>query len=247
MIICDIFRVHSKDNNFKLCIRFFAEHKPVLPNSIKSHDRIMSPGNGEQRQQHVTHGLSPNSDVNNNYFTFSPRISSPSTCSTSSISIASEDRGSPRVSHTSPRENHVSQRENHVSPREDHASPRSEISPRESENPEFYKPPEKPYQCGHCSSSFAQPSELSAHVVTHTNDRPFKCGFCGRAFAGASTLYNHMRTHTGNRAFLCQKCGCTLDTATQLSRHMRTPGECPQMIIVSTEAVPAYTSTMTRG
>ena len=173
-------------------------------------------------------------------------MSSPSTCSTSSISIAGNEHGSPRENRISPRGNQESPREHQVSPRENHVSPRGEISPRDNENPDFCKPPEKPYQCGHCSSSFAQPSELSAHVVTHTNDRPFKCGFCGRSFAGASTLYNHMRTHTGNRAFLCNKCGRTLDTATQLSRHMRTPGECPQEINTS-EVVPPYSSTMTRG
>lgn len=37
----------------------------------------------------------------------------------------------------------------------------------------------RPYQCGHCSQSFSQPSELRNHVVTHSSDRPFKCGYCG--------------------------------------------------------------------
>ncbi|PWA24177.1 hypothetical protein CCH79_00016230 [Gambusia affinis] len=59
----------------------------------------------------------------------------------------------------------------------------------------------QPYQCGHCSQSFSQPSELRNHVVTHSSDRPFKCGYCGRAFAGATTLNNHIRTHTGEKPF----------------------------------------------
>ncbi|KAL0187463.1 hypothetical protein M9458_019133, partial [Cirrhinus mrigala] len=59
----------------------------------------------------------------------------------------------------------------------------------------------RPYQCGHCSQSFSQPSELRNHVVTHSSDRPFKCGYCGRAFAGATTLNNHIRTHTGEKPF----------------------------------------------
>lgn len=64
-----------------------------------------------------------------------------------------------------------------------------------------FSPPLRPYQCGHCSQSFSQPSELRNHVVTHSSDRPFKCGYCGRAFAGATTLNNHIRTHTGEKPF----------------------------------------------
>ncbi|KAK0134234.1 putative histone-lysine N-methyltransferase PRDM6 [Merluccius polli] len=83
-----------------------------------------------------------------------------------------------------------------------------------------------PYQCGHCSQSFSQPSELRNHVVTHSSDRPFKCGYCGRAFAGATTLNNHIRTHTGEKPFKCERCDRSFTQATQLSRHQRMPNEC---------------------
>ncbi|XP_012666931.1 putative histone-lysine N-methyltransferase PRDM6 [Otolemur garnettii] len=84
----------------------------------------------------------------------------------------------------------------------------------------------RPYQCGHCSQSFSQPSELRNHVVTHSSDRPFKCGYCGRAFAGATTLNNHIRTHTGEKPFKCERCERSFTQATQLSRHQRMPNEC---------------------
>lgn len=220
----------------KVSVRFFVEHKPALTNGIMTHDHIMLPGN-DQRQQHATYGPSPTPDVNSNYFTFSPSVTSSSTASVSAVTT--EDRLLARVDHASPRADHASPHENHKSPRENNISPRIEINPGGNH---VSPRPERPYQCGHCSSSFSLPSELSAHVVTHTNERPFKCGFCGRSFAGANTLYNHMRMHTGNRAFLCNKCGCTLDTASQLSRHMRTPGECPNGENVTREVVPPYCS-----
>ncbi|KAJ6669712.1 hypothetical protein lerEdw1_000261 [Lerista edwardsae] len=118
-----------------------------------------------------------------------------------------------------------------------------------------------PYQCGHCSQSFSQPSELRNHVVTHSSDRPFKCGYCGRAFAGATTLNNHIRTHTGEKPFKqdktkpnntprssspvsifslafsrCERCERSFTQATQLSRHQRMPNEC-KPITESTESI----------
>ncbi|KAF4787601.1 PR/SET domain 6 [Turdus rufiventris] len=94
----------------------------------------------------------------------------------------------------------------------------------------------RPYQCGHCSQSFSQPSELRNHVVTHSSDRPFKCGYCGRAFAGATTLNNHIRTHTGEKPFKCERCERSFTQATQLSRHQRMPNEC-KPITESTESI----------
>uniref|UniRef100_A0A3B5MMP3 Putative histone-lysine N-methyltransferase PRDM6 n=1 Tax=Xiphophorus couchianus TaxID=32473 RepID=A0A3B5MMP3_9TELE len=96
--------------------------------------------------------------------------------------------------------------------------------------------PSRPYQCGHCSQSFSQPSELRNHVVTHSSDRPFKCGYCGRAFAGATTLNNHIRTHTGEKPFKCERCDRSFTQATQLSRHQRLPNEC-KPVNDSTESI----------
>lgn len=86
--------------------------------------------------------------------------------------------------------------------------------------------PDRPYQCGHCPSSFPGPAELREHAVIHINEKPFKCGFCGRSFAGATTLNNHIRTHTGEKPFKCDKCHKTFSQSTQLSRHQKCPEEC---------------------
>lgn len=90
-------------------------------------------------------------------------------------------------------------------------------------------PPNKPYQCGHCSETFVRSEDLRGHVGNHINDKPFRCGYCSRSFAGATTLNNHIRTHTGEKPFLCDKCGKTFTQASQLQRHERNPGECARL------------------
>lgn len=179
-----------------------SECKPTLPPMY---------GLSSDKSNQIRHQVSHYSDMNGKGFSFSSRLSSSSYTSVSPSFEALPHEGN-SVGYT----NRLVGRPNNLSPSDSIVKGNPATS-------------EKPYQCGHCSSSFALPSELSSHVVTHANDKPFKCGICSRSFGGANTLYNHMRTHTGNRAFLCSKCGRTFETATQLSRHVRTPGECPMV------------------
>ncbi|KAF5331476.1 hypothetical protein D9758_015497 [Tetrapyrgos nigripes] len=47
-----------------------------------------------------------------------------------------------------------------------------------------------------CGKSFAITGALTIHKRTHNGHKPFKCTFCERAFAESSNLSKHLRTHT---------------------------------------------------
>ena len=39
------------------------------------------------------------------------------------------------------------------------------------------------FQCGYCDKSFATPSKVKRHILTHTGEKPFVCQFCQRGFS----------------------------------------------------------------
>ncbi|XP_068177504.1 uncharacterized protein si:ch73-109d9.3 isoform X2 [Antennarius striatus] len=76
-------------------------------------------------------------------------------------------------------------------------------------------------RCGQCGRCFPHPSNLKAHLQTHTGERPFCCSLCGRSFTKLSNLKAHRRVHTGERPYSCSACGKCFTQKCNLKRHQR--------------------------
>ncbi|XP_041642332.1 gastrula zinc finger protein XlCGF48.2-like [Cheilinus undulatus] len=81
--------------------------------------------------------------------------------------------------------------------------------------------PRQLQRCGQCGKCFPHPSNLKAHLQTHTGERPFCCSLCGRSFTKLSNLKAHRRVHTGERPYCCLACGKRFTQKCNLKRHQR--------------------------
>ncbi len=62
---------------------------------------------------------------------------------------------------------------------------------------------DKPYGCAHCGKSFADRSNLRAHMQTHSAFKNYKCKRCNKSFALKSYLNKHYESACYKVIFTC--------------------------------------------
>ncbi|XP_006790647.1 zinc finger protein 623-like [Neolamprologus brichardi] len=95
------------------------------------------------------------------------------------------------------------------------------VSPGTHPDSQSHAAPRHLLRCGQCGKCFPHPSNLKAHLQTHTGERPFCCSLCGRSFTKLSNLKAHRRVHTGERPYCCLACGKRFTQKCNLKRHQR--------------------------
>ncbi|KAI8907740.1 hypothetical protein DFJ77DRAFT_513841 [Powellomyces hirtus] len=62
---------------------------------------------------------------------------------------------------------------------------------------------------------------LKSHVLVHSNTRPFQCEHCSMSFARRHDLQRHLRsTHQKEKSFICDRCGLSFTRADAYRRHL---------------------------
>lgn len=102
-----------------------------------------------------------------------------------------------------------------------HSSNSHHINPLPHPDANPHVGPRHLLRCGQCGKCFPHPSNLKAHLQTHTGERPFCCSLCGRSFTKLSNLKAHRRVHTGERPYCCLACGKCFTQKCNLKRHQR--------------------------
>jgi hypothetical protein len=84
----------------------------------------------------------------------------------------------------------------------------------------------KTYTCSYleCSKTFRYRSEITRHMVSHSDRRPYFCPYngCNRAFKRLDALATHVRLHTGDKPFKCPVGSCQLTFATKAGLRYHT-------------------------
>ncbi len=61
------------------------------------------------------------------------------------------------------------------------------------------------FQCGYCEKSFATPSKVKRHILTHTGEKPFVCQFCQRGFSQKVHMMEHISKHHADESLKAQQ------------------------------------------
>ena len=65
------------------------------------------------------------------------------------------------------------------------------------------------FQCGYCDKSFATPSKVKRHILTHTGEKPFVCQFCQRGFSQKVHMMEHISKHHADESLKAQQDAAT--------------------------------------
>ncbi|XP_055382313.1 zinc finger protein 85-like isoform X2 [Condylostylus longicornis] len=77
----------------------------------------------------------------------------------------------------------------------------------------------KKFICELCGAAFGTNTNLSDHLLTHSDERNFKCPKCEKTFKCRRALKLHVDIHD-DTAYQCKTCGLKLNTSLTLRRHM---------------------------
>ena len=83
---------------------------------------------------------------------------------------------------------------------------------------------DRPYHCpykGKCNQAFKTKSQLSDHILKHTQIKNFQCPECRTCFARKSRLKIHMMIHKGEKPFECIICTKKFREKANYNFHMK--------------------------
>jgi len=102
----------------------------------------------------------------------------------------------------------------------------TQLSPKTDLTEEEHNDSLRTYSCNYpnCTKTFRYRSEITRHMVTHSDQRPYLCPYnrCNRGFKRLDALATHVRLHTGDKPFKCPVGSCQLTFATKAGLRYHT-------------------------
>ena len=99
------------------------------------------------------------------------------------------------------------------------------------------------FQCGYCDKSFATPSKVKRHILTHTGEKPFVCQFCQRGFSQKVHMMEHISKHHADESLKAQQDAAASAAAQAAVAQAQAPAPLIKTIAQQkTVGTPVYTS-----